>query len=455
LNDEKRIPQTHATEIAGELEVQRVAHAAGWLHRPRAGPDVGVDLELEPAEAGVPTGLIIKVQVKSGASYFERDDGFRFAFRVRPADRSYWDRINTPLLLVLFDPREGSAYGVEFHTYSRENATELTNGLVWFSRERDRLTPDLLRRLASDGPSSPARSAPLPSVEVREMLHSNALRLDDVPQRLYHSPTSAKSESEVRLQIERAPPFLLWNSEIWSFCDLRDPEAGFRSAVDPARVRIVDAAVWLTTKDGDIRYRTLLYRHLRQHTRGLGLYGDDDGRVFFPSRDGAPRVQRYRSLRQWTQRWVARPVFDRARTKVLLWEHRSLKTELLKVENSWFLSLLPSWTFTLEGRTCTAAPPGAVTRRISHEYNHDIFRLVVFWRAVLFRNEQKPLALGCPPQQIVMAPEMLSCRAEFGIPGDRSDWSTWDVAEDDSPEGIEESSSPPPDQDVAERGGHG
>jgi len=125
LNDEKRVPSTHAAEVAGELEVERVAHAAGWLHRPRAGPDVGIDLELEPVLSGVPTGLIIKVQVKSGASYFERDDGQRFAFRVRPSDQSYWRRINTPLLLVLFNPNERRAYAVEFHSHSRANSGEL------------------------------------------------------------------------------------------------------------------------------------------------------------------------------------------------------------------------------------------------------------------------------------------------------------------------------------------
>jgi Domain of unknown function (DUF4365) len=66
----------------------------------------------------VPTGLIIKVQVKSGASYFERDDGQRFAFRIRPSDQSYWRRINTPLLLVLFNPNERRAYAVISHPTS-------------------------------------------------------------------------------------------------------------------------------------------------------------------------------------------------------------------------------------------------------------------------------------------------------------------------------------------------
>jgi hypothetical protein len=459
LSDQKRVPSTHATEVAGELEIQRVAHAAGWLHRPRAGPDVGVDLELEPVQAGVPTGLIIKVQVKSGASYFERDSGERFAFRVRPSDQTYWARINTPLLLVLFNPNEGHAYAVEFHSYSRTNSAALHDGLVWFDRQQDRLTPDLLLRIGSDAsPTVPSSGrASLSPIHVREVLHANVLRLEELPQRLFHAPTSAKNEAEIKPLIARpAAPFLVWNGELWSFWDLRDPEAGFQSAVDSGRVRILDAAVWLSTKDGDVRYRTLLYRHLRQHTRALGLFGDDEGRVFFPSRDRAPRVHRYRSLRQWTQRWVARPVFDRARTKVLLWEHRSLKTELLKTGNSWMLSLIPSWTFSVEGRTCTNAPPGAVTRRISHEYNPDVFRLLVFWRAVLFQNGSNPLVLRCPPQQIVITHNMLSCSAAFGIASDRVDAATLDGEMDDSQDNVEDTASPELSaQPQLERGEHG
>ena len=141
-------------------------------------------------------------------------------------------------------------------------------------------------------------------------------------------------------------------------------------------------------------------------------------------------------------------MFDRARTKALLWEHRSVKTELLKIDNDWMLSLLPSWTFSVDGRTCTSAPPGAVTRRISHEYNPDVFRLLVFWRAVLFRSEPTPLVLSCSPQQIVIAPDLLSCKAEFGIPGDQADAAALDGAPDDSPESFDDadpsdSSAPP------------
>lgn len=441
MKDEKRVPPTHATEVSGELEVQRVAVEAGWLYRPRAGLDVGIDLELEPVVAGVPTGRIIKAQVKSGVSYFERDNRERFAFRADAPDVRYWRRVNTPLLIVLYHPGERAAYAVEFHEYARANASELSKGLIWFERQHDRLTAQKLHALhqRETASSEDGTPVPLPPTElaVRESLHSNVLALPDTPERLFHAPISAREDREVRQRVGYdAAPFLLWNGELWAFADPRVSDAGLSGVVDAAAVRILDVAAWLTTKDGDIRYRTLLYRHIRRHTRALGLRADSEDRLFFPSLDGTPRTQRYRSLRQWTKRWVARPIWDRKRTRVALWEHRALKAELTRVGSRWFLSMLPAWCFTSEGRVPVKAPLGAVTRRISHEYNLDVYRLLVFWRAVLFRNEQRPLSLQCPPQRLTVSHEALTAAVEFGILGDKVDLSQIEDAPDEASEAM-------------------
>jgi hypothetical protein len=442
LNDEKRVPGSHGTEVSGEIEVQRVAHAAGWLYRPRAGLDVGIDLELEPVVDGIPTGRITKVQVKSGASYFERDSGDRFAFRPETKDIKYWHRVNTPVLVVLYHPGDRAAFAVEFHDYAQKNPDDLAKGLIWFDRRHDLLTADLLRAFGGREASSfePLRSPPLPEGKsVREVLHSNLLFLADTPERLFHVKVDAQNDDDVRKRVGRdTAPFYVWGGELWTFVDPRQPESGLTSLIDPPAVRILDSAVWLMTKDGDIRYRALLYRTLRQHTRGLGLRNDGEDRLFFPSRDGTVRKQRYRSLRQWTQRWVARPIWDRTRTAVSIWEHRALSIELTRVGSRWFLALLPSWCFTSDGRTPVRAPPGAVSRRIAHEYNPDVYRLLVFWRAVMFRSEYRPLCLPCSPQHLTCSPTFLSTPVDFGIPDDRIDLTALEETDDDALSDSEE-----------------
>jgi hypothetical protein len=66
----KRWTQQDTTAHRGIAKIYRVVTDMGYIWRPTANSDVGFDGEIELVEDRAATAKIIKVQVKSGASYF-------------------------------------------------------------------------------------------------------------------------------------------------------------------------------------------------------------------------------------------------------------------------------------------------------------------------------------------------------------------------------------------------
>lgn len=81
-----------------------------WVWRPTPNDDVGIDGEIELGNDGAATAKIIKVQVKSGASYIRNSTGTRFDFYASSADLSYWNGANLPVIVVVYDPAKGEGY---------------------------------------------------------------------------------------------------------------------------------------------------------------------------------------------------------------------------------------------------------------------------------------------------------------------------------------------------------
>lgn len=82
----------------------------GLLFREQPIHDYGIDAHVEVMEGERPTGSLIAVQIKSGASYFsERSDG-GFIFRTDDGHMTYWMEHSLPVVLVLCDLDTKVAY---------------------------------------------------------------------------------------------------------------------------------------------------------------------------------------------------------------------------------------------------------------------------------------------------------------------------------------------------------
>jgi hypothetical protein len=75
----------------------------GWLFREQMVSDFGIDTQVEVVENNEPTGKLIALQIKSGASYFRRK-GNDFVFYGEKRHLEYWIRHSLPVFLILHDP---------------------------------------------------------------------------------------------------------------------------------------------------------------------------------------------------------------------------------------------------------------------------------------------------------------------------------------------------------------
>ncbi|MER8746598.1 DUF4365 domain-containing protein [Mesorhizobium sp. M1004] len=79
----------------------------GWVFRPQPVADFGIDAEVEQADFGHPNGKILKLQIKSGASYFREKKGGNYIFRGESRLLRYWLNHNVPVFVILHNPETG------------------------------------------------------------------------------------------------------------------------------------------------------------------------------------------------------------------------------------------------------------------------------------------------------------------------------------------------------------
>lgn len=92
---------------ATQLHVER---QLGWIFRDQRKNDFGIDAHVEICDGDEPTGRLVGLQVKTGASYFRERVAGGWVFRFGDKHRSYWLFGSLPVIVILFDDAEGVGY---------------------------------------------------------------------------------------------------------------------------------------------------------------------------------------------------------------------------------------------------------------------------------------------------------------------------------------------------------
>ncbi|HEX4810894.1 MAG TPA: DUF4365 domain-containing protein [Bryobacteraceae bacterium] len=103
-------------EITGQEGVFAVGQAItkiGWYFHPKSSPEFGIDGEIELADNGKPSGKLLKVQIKTGPSWFRDVSATGFTYRGDKSHLSYWLSHSVPVLLLLHDTADGKTYWEE------------------------------------------------------------------------------------------------------------------------------------------------------------------------------------------------------------------------------------------------------------------------------------------------------------------------------------------------------
>jgi len=88
----------------------------GWKFRELHESDYGIDVLVEVAIGGRPTGRLVGLQIRSGPSYFaEESRECGWVIRGPKRHLNYWLEYQLPVLIILFDTRARRAHWVHVH----------------------------------------------------------------------------------------------------------------------------------------------------------------------------------------------------------------------------------------------------------------------------------------------------------------------------------------------------
>lgn len=122
-----KVDVAFSQERLGINAVAAFAAAANLIWRENNIKDVGIDGHLEYVNAsGMATGRVIALQIKSGPSFFEHDDGESWRFYPEEKHRIYWERFPVPVIVVLHQPETRESFWVDVrHAYRRGTQDEM------------------------------------------------------------------------------------------------------------------------------------------------------------------------------------------------------------------------------------------------------------------------------------------------------------------------------------------
>jgi hypothetical protein len=93
-----------ATERIGVNAVERIAlDQLGWIFREQPIADMGIDAHIERVDDGNPTGKLVALQIKTGASHFRVTNGVLIYYG-NATHLEYWTGHSLPVLLVAHLP---------------------------------------------------------------------------------------------------------------------------------------------------------------------------------------------------------------------------------------------------------------------------------------------------------------------------------------------------------------
>lgn len=98
------------TERLGVSALEYFFSKHGWLFREQTTHDYGIDAHVEIVTNERPTGKLIALQIKAGASFFAEETNDAFVFRTNGKHIAYWVDHSMPVVVVLFNPETKQAY---------------------------------------------------------------------------------------------------------------------------------------------------------------------------------------------------------------------------------------------------------------------------------------------------------------------------------------------------------
>lgn len=325
----------------------------GFLFHPRR-VDHGIDGHIDLVDPGTREvlNLVFLVQSKASGLPFPYETESTFQYTCAGADLNYWLSGNAPVILVLSHPERDEAWWVDIKAELSDPKRRAARTVVV---DKCRQTFD-----ASAAPALLGRAVPkdsgvfLAAPPKPEILTSNLLRVEAVPEVVYLSPSAATTYPAAGALLADEPgqgrgDWILRDGLVISFSDLTEAPLNVLCAGDVERH---DTTEWADSDDPDTQHRfmDLLSRTIEADHRGdLRWHNDRKHLHFCPTPTLGPRREGRSAGRR------GHTVFGPYHSKkdpdtVSFYRHAALATKFRRFAGTWYCQLGTDYCFTRDGR---------------------------------------------------------------------------------------------------------
>lgn len=384
-----------------------------WHERPR---DFGIDGEIALTHdtTSAVTGHQLLVQSKGSERSFPGETETGFHYIVKRRDLEGWLTSRIPVLLVCSRPSTQEAFFKPIQDWFC-TPERVASRRVEFDKELDRLDTSARYGLEAAARRTHVGSAVSPPTR-RETLRSNLLRIEHWPARINFAKAAASTPREawklLREYVDDPPcDWRLREGRIEAFGNLAD---GALAPLVAGPVESVASEDWALSDELPVEhaFAELLGLTIQQMFADDLAWHRERGYLYFrPTEDLT--IRRVAGAREGVGVAVFRPYMKkRDPSEVGYYRHAALRRRFIRVENDWYLALLPTYHFTFDGRreSYWAADMLAGIKRL--ERNDAVRASTETWARFL-RTGQEGSMLADPAA--LRFGELLSFEVEHGV----------------------------------------
>lgn len=231
-----------------------------------------------------------------------------------------------------------------------------------------------------------------------------------------------QEENKIPRERRFMPAFRVLEDRIVTFHDLESEDNPLNAIIEEQGVEVLEITSFI--RDEDLRriLISLLNMALARHLMQAGLEADEtqNGRFFFPAKDGKPQTRSWTPLRKRAVRSVAKPVMKDGKT--LFWRHQGAYLRVLFLANNFYITISPTWVISDDGLKAKGGT--TITKKVARwtgpERNLQVLYHVRFWTSVMRDGRPGPIAIRTGDQTMEVATLPAMIEQTYGIRDDQN-----------------------------------
>lgn len=379
----------------GEQFVNQRAYEMGFTFTPHGPLEAGIDgfLEIRDPNSGRATGQFVAVQVKTTKDgSYPGETSAEFTYLMREDDVAYWRGANVPVIIVLVNLQEKTAYWKSVEAGQGDGHRQFQ-----FDKCRDIFDKSASDSIATLCVDRGKFGVYFPALNHGEQAHLNLLKVR-LPTNVYvgFSPHATGRDALFSLLKHDDRPPADWVIRARQFMSFRDPRCRpLSEIVDSGTVERLDCQEVAFPDDeaDEHAFIDLLRRTLVTQLDGTLAFEKQHRTFYFPAQP--PDIRRtydYRSLKRHASATVVQVYRKDGKGPINYVRHHAFRPKFWRVEDEWFMSVTPTYHFTWDGARPDRFASNRLAGKKQRELNSALSGQLAMWKHLLVHDSNADAA---------------------------------------------------------------